>query len=116
MPPVERRQHVRLESLNLVSYACLDEHDMIVKQGMARTLNITEAGILLQIDDPVDPPQAFLLTLGLREDLLSLKGRIAHSRKDQSGRTLFGIEFQGVDEDSLQTLRRFAAAFKNDPA
>jgi hypothetical protein len=115
MPPAERRKHVRLESLNLVSYACLDENEMTIKQGMARTLNITEAGILLEIEDSVDPPQAFLLTLGLQEHLLTLKGGIVHSHKDPYGRTLFGIKFQGVDEDSLQTLRTFVAEFKNNP-
>ena len=46
MNPVDKRRHTRYESLNL-SYVCLDENDNIIKQGMGRTLNISESGILL---------------------------------------------------------------------
>ena len=53
MTSENKRKHERIQSLNL-SYICLDEDNNIVKQGMGRTLNISESGILLETHFPID--------------------------------------------------------------
>jgi hypothetical protein len=44
MDTQEKRKHARFNSLNL-SYVCLDENNQVIKQGMGRTLNVSESGI-----------------------------------------------------------------------
>jgi hypothetical protein len=52
MTSENKRKHERIQSLNL-SYICLDEDANIIKQGMGRTLNISESGILLETHFPM---------------------------------------------------------------
>ena len=74
MTSENKRQHERIHSLNL-SYICLDENNNIVKQGMGRTLNISESGMLLETHFPVEADHLIRLTISLEEDLLDKGGR-----------------------------------------
>ncbi len=74
MTSENKRKHERIESLNL-SYICLDEDENIVKQGMGRTLNISESGMLLETHFPIESKHTLRLTISLEEDLLDIKGK-----------------------------------------
>jgi hypothetical protein len=106
MNPVDKRKHTRFDSLNL-SYVCLDDNCNVVKQGMGRTLNISESGILLEAYFPIDTSYEILLTIGLEDELVDLKGRLAHSRPTEKGKHEVGIEFVEVDDTARQTLKEF---------
>ena len=106
MNQVDQRKHTRFESLNL-SYLCLDDQDNIIRQGMGRTLNISESGILLEAYFPIDTSYKILLTIGLEEKLVDLKGRLAHSRPTEKGKHEVGIEFVEMDENARSLLKEF---------
>ena len=101
-----KRKHQRILSLNL-SYICLDENNNIVKQGMGRTLNISESGILLETHFPIESEYLVLLTIALKEDLLEIKGKPIHSRSIETGEFEIGIEFLEPDQDSIRLLNNF---------
>lgn len=101
-----KRKHQRILSLNL-SYICLDENNNIVKQGMGRTLNISESGILLETHFPIESEYSVLLTIALEEDLLEIKGKPIHSRSTETGEFEIGIEFLEPDQDSIRLLENF---------
>lgn len=102
----DKRKHPRFQSLNL-SYVCLDENNEIVKQGMGRTLNISESGILLETYFPIKLEYKVLLMIGLADDLLEIKGKPIHSRSDFGKKFEVGIEFLELDQDSGQLLKKF---------
>ena len=106
MTSENKRQHERIHSLNL-SYVCLDENKNIVKQGMGRTLNISESGILLETHFPVDLKHEIQLTIGLEEDLLDIKGVPVHVRSIEGGKYQIGIKFLDLDDDATDLLKRF---------
>jgi hypothetical protein len=106
----EKRKHARISSLNL-SYFCLDESNKIVKQGMGRTLNVSESGILLETHLPIDPEYTVKLTIGLEEDIVELQGSPVHSKKNDNDRFEVGIKFHESDESAKKTLRKFIKAF-----
>ena len=111
MAKEEKRKHTRIDSLNL-SYFCLDENNVIVKQGMGRTLNVSESGILLETHFPIDEKHTITLTLGLEEDLVEISGRPVHSRTNQSGKHVVGIEFLKTNEKARTILKQFIDAFQ----
>lgn len=113
MNPVEKRKHARFESLNL-SYLCLDENENIIRQGMGRTLNISESGILLEAYFPIDAGHKILLTIGLKEKLVELKGRLAHSRPTEEGKQEVGIEFVDLDDNTRQAIQDFIQSLPGD--
>jgi len=43
----DKRLHLRIDSLNLLAYSCIDDTGQVVVQGMGRTLNVSQGGILL---------------------------------------------------------------------
>ena len=111
MAKKEKRKHARIDSLNL-SYFCLDENNQIIKQGMGRTLNVSESGILLETHFPIYQKYTITLALGLEEDLVEINGRPVHSRINQDGKHEVGIEFLKTNEKARSVLKQFIDAFQ----
>ena len=55
-----KRKHARYDSLNLLTYVCVDSDGKEWNQGMGRTLNISESGLQLETHEPIDPQYLFL--------------------------------------------------------
>jgi hypothetical protein len=106
MTSADKRKHERIESLNL-SYICLDEDQNIVKQGMGRTLNMSESGMLLETHFPIKSIHKLQLTISLEEDLLDIKGKPVHIRSIEGGKYHIGIQFLDLDQKSTKLLKKF---------
>jgi hypothetical protein len=111
MATKEKRKYPRISSLNL-SYVCLDENNEIIKQGMGRSLNVSESGILLETHFPIDDQLVVTLTLGLEEELVDIKGRPVHTRINDDGKYEVGIEFLKSDVKTLKALKKFIDTFQ----
>ena len=112
MTSEDKRKHQRIPSLNL-SYICLDENNNIVKQGMGRTLNLSESGILLETHFPIELEYLVLMTIALKEDLLEIKGSLealgAHLR--------LSLELENQDQEAwLQTGTQWAVKDRSGQA
>jgi hypothetical protein len=105
----EKRKHQRIDSLNL-SYICLDEGRHVVKQGMGRTLNLSESGILLETYFPINSEHMVILSMGLEESLVDVKGRPVYVRSKEQGVYEVGIEFLDLDENMLEAIRHFLSS------
>jgi hypothetical protein len=109
----EKRKHRRIASLNL-SYICLDDAGKPVKQGMGRTLNLSEAGILLETRFPIAAEHRVVLSIGLEDQLVDINGRAVHVRSTDHGVYEIGIEFVAPDERMLQTIRHFIRSLSKE--
>ena len=76
----DKRKHFRVNSLNL-SYVFVNGDDDEEKQTIGRTLNVSESGILLETYIPVNLNDKLLLTIGLKEDLVNIEGKVVHIAK-----------------------------------
>jgi len=108
----EKRIDQRVESSNLLSYICLDENNHEMMQGMGRTLNVSEGGILLETHVLIDPHYIVSLTMALEDDLMDFKGKIAYSRKRDDGKFESGIEFIEMDEGKHQFYKKYIHIFR----
>jgi hypothetical protein len=106
MTAENKRKHERIRSLNL-SYFCLDEDENIVKQGMGRTLNISESGILLETHFPIEFKHTVQLTIGLEDDLVDIKGKPIHAKSTEEGIYEIGIQFFELDQNASRILKKF---------
>jgi PilZ domain len=107
----ERRHCPRIKALNLISYGCIDETGKIVSQGMGRTLNISEEGILLETYVLIDPKYPISLSIGLEDELVNIKGKIVYSNPGKNDKFGAGIEFLEADEATIEILRKYIKAF-----
>ncbi|MGD9106308.1 MAG: PilZ domain-containing protein [Desulfobacterales bacterium] len=112
MTTKDRRKHARINALNLISYSCIDETVQAVTQGMGRTLNVSQGGILLETHVPIDPSHTVALAIGLEDDLINIKGRVVFSMAGREDRFEAGIEFIEIDEAALDVLKKYIKAFK----
>ena len=96
----EKRKHSRIDSVNLLNYVYFDENEDEENQGMGRTLNVSESGILLETHSPMDARRVVSLTIGFREDVIDIKGRVVYMRKKEDGMFESGIEFFDLNESS----------------
>ena len=112
MAQEERRKHSRINALNLISYRCLDETDRAQAQGMGRTLNLSEDGILLETHVCVNPKHTVVMAIGLEDDLIDIKGRVVYSIDAENNKFEAGIEFIERDEAALDVLKKYIKAFR----
>jgi len=117
MGGTENRSSTRRDTLNLLDYILLDESGQEVDRAMARTLNVSEKGILLETHTSLAPGQVLLITMGLRNTLFEFKGRVAHCESCEAESHCSGVEFLDLSQEALAILREFLAAFnaQNNP-
>ena len=110
-----KRKYARYDSLNLLSYVCIDEDGKEWKQGMGRTLNISESGIMLETHEPIETKYILMISLGIEDDLVDIKGEVVYcNRGEIPGRFESGIKFREVSSASLEVLKRFIKAFEKE--
>ena len=107
----DKRHHPRIRALNLISYSCIDETDKVVAQGMGRTLNVSEDGILLETHVAIDPKYSIALAIGLEDELINIKGSIIHSGSGKDEKFEAGIEFIETDDSTIDILKKYIQAF-----
>jgi c-di-GMP-binding flagellar brake protein YcgR len=109
-----KRKDPWIQSANLISYVVRDEKDQDIMQGMGRTLNVSEGGILLETHVPLDPHYMVTVTIALEDELVEFRGRIVHSTKREDGGFTSGIEFIEVGEERRRYLRQYVMLFKGE--
>jgi hypothetical protein len=107
----ENRKHQRVHSTNLLNYVCLDGDGDAFAQGMGRTLNVSESGILLETHAPLEPETIVSLTIGIEEEIIDIKGTTIYSQKNHAGGYETGIEFLDIQPAELSVLQKFIQAF-----
>jgi hypothetical protein len=107
----EKRKHARINTVNLVSYICLDADGNELKKGMGKTLNISQGGVLLETHIPIKSEFILLMAIDLEDNLIEIKGQIAYSRPAQSGMYQTGIRFLGPDSDQKKIISVFIKSY-----
>jgi hypothetical protein len=92
--------------LNL-SYVLLNEEGQPIHQGMGRTLNLSEKGILLETSFPIEPGHTVVLTIGLEDETVDIKAKVSHFRQLENGLFGTGLTFFEVPGKTLDGLRQF---------
>lgn len=110
MGSIDRRRHIRVDSLNL-SFVCVDDKNTVLYEGMGRTLNVSESGILLETHFLIEPMQTVSLTIALEDELVDIKGKVIHSRSGKNNLYETGIQFYNIDPQTIQTLKKFIKLF-----
>ncbi len=108
----QKRKFPRVDSLNLLSYFCVDKNHRVVHQGMGRTLNVSEGGILLETTEPIPEEYTIYLSIGFDEDVTDVKGEIAYTKEGENNRSQAGIKFINPDETTRRLIARYVEAFE----
>lgn len=107
----EKRKHSRIDSLHLLNYVFSDASGDGSTQGMGRTLNVSESGILLETHAPIEINSVISLTIGFEEDMVDIKGRVVYTKTNEKKMSESGIEFFDVDDSAKKILKGYITAF-----
>lgn len=102
----ERREHPRVETLNLVYYVVCGDGSYLT-QDMGRTLDASERGLLIETRIPLVEGLEVQMDIGLADTILSLTGVVIYSRIAESGMHQSGIEFDSMDADKHRQLAEY---------
>ncbi len=94
----ERRKHPRVETNNLVSYVCIDDSGNEIDEGMGGAIDISLGGILIETHDPIESQDILLMAVGIKDELIDIKGKVVYCRAEDSGMFRTGIQFLETNE------------------
>lgn len=94
----EKRKHQRVKTVNLLSYVSLDKNGKPLEQGMGRTLDISQGGLLLETKVPIDARYIILMALDIKDQVIDIRGKVAYSREAKPKVYHSGIRFKEKNE------------------
>ncbi len=108
---VNRRQHPRIPTSNVVTYVCVDEDGTEVAEGYGSALDLSLGGIKLATQEPVDTPFVLLLAIDLEGELLEVKGRVVYLKKADGEVYFAGIRFVDTEEKQHRMIKNFVKLY-----
>jgi len=106
----DKRKHERYSALNL-SYICEDKDGDLLYEGMGRTLNVSEGGILLETNFYISPGNNLTLEIALEDTLVNLKGRVIYCNEMGGKKFHTGLELLNPDTTNQAILQQFIKIF-----
>ena len=107
----EKRKHQRVSTLNLFYYKCLDELDTPLGDGMGRTLDISEGGLLIETHDIISAKYIMMLAVGFEDELVDIKCEVVYSRAVENNMYESGVRFLEADERIIQIIQKLVIDF-----
>lgn len=102
---VEQRRAERSNDKNFLDYEVISPQGDVVGRGLARTLNMSETGMLLETGQPFAAGQTLRITLGLRDELVQVTGSVAHSEENAAMLYNSGVCFLAFQAEDQATYR-----------
>lgn len=102
MGGAEQRRHARVETCNLISYACIDDAGRTLQQGMGRAINISQNGLLLECEGPIESESISLMSVDPHDRLIEITGEVAYSRRSPNGNYRVGVKFCASPEENVR--------------
>ena len=108
MGEIKDRKFKRIESLNLVSFTHFDEQMNPDYEGAARTLDISENGILLEFFRDF-PDGTFLdMEIALHDTIINVKGKIVRcTKQEKEEKYNIGIQFTEISNENRELINNF---------
>ena len=107
----EKRKTNRVDSINQLNYVYFDENGNEESQGMGRTLNVSESGILLETHAVLQLQHKVSLNICFEESMVDIKGKVIFTNQNKQGHSESGIQFMDVSDDACAVLKKYVQAF-----
>lgn len=102
----ERRKWPRILTEHLVAYTRLDEQALPDEAGVARTLDLSEGGMVLEMTHPLEAGSHLEIKMVSGDRILKAEGRVIYSQDLAAGRWRVGIKFTKITDDDLAIIAR----------
>ena len=111
--PFERRRTERRYSMNFLDYEIVSPAGETLGRGLARTLNVSTTGLLLETGQFFEPGQLLRITMGLENEIVQLLGKVVHSEPVGDDLSSAGVQFVEFDKDNHLIFQKYFDALRN---
>jgi c-di-GMP-binding flagellar brake protein YcgR len=108
----ERRRWARIRAEHLVSYAHFDEQGEPDERGIARTLDLSEGGMVLEMTRPADVGEHLQVKMVTGNQILKAAAAVVHSDRLPGDRWRVGVRFTEIPEEDLITIAQEVERFR----
>ena len=103
----ERRNSPRVSCISLLHYNFLDQREFDKRQGIARTINVSESGILIESGYPFPIHSILEISLAVEEELIILKGEVVRGMISENDNYYLGLRFIELSQRNRQIILDF---------
>jgi len=107
----ERRAAPRIETSNFVGFVCLDESGNEISEGYGWTLDLSLGGIKIETFRPIETQYILVLAIDFKDELLEIKGEVAHFRELGEDRYVVGVRFIDEGEKQRRLITNFVKSY-----
>ena len=100
----ERRRRPRVRRYHLTAFSHYNGQGYLKAQSLARTLDISPGGILLETVEPMAPEDRVVLEVQVGDHILPLQGIVVHGEVLPNGHYRVGIAFQEVAAEVIAAI------------
>lgn len=108
----EQRRAERHDSMNILDYEIISPFGETTGRGLARTLNVSETGLLLETGQFFEVGQLLRITLELKEKLVQVTGQVSHSRPIDDSLCDTGVHFIEFAENERRIYHTYMDVLK----
>jgi c-di-GMP-binding flagellar brake protein YcgR len=100
----ERRKWPRVPTEHLVSYTHFDGQGEPDEMGMARTLDLSEGGIVLEMTHALETGSRLEMEMVTGDHVLRARGRVVYNQQLSSGYWRVGVSFTEIKDSDLAII------------
>ena len=112
----KKRKHQRIKTVNLLSYVSLDEKGKPLDQGMGRTVNISQGGLLFETGVPIDARYIVLMAIDIQDELINIRGKVVYCREVEPHVYHSGVRFKEPHEKIREIVVEMVRVFNTQKA
>ena len=109
---LDTRKASRSDTNNFILYYLLDENGKIYSEGMGKTLNISDGGLLMVTGIIVESEHILIAASDERDNNIEIKGKVCYSKKVKKGTIYTGIEFIGDAKEKAYFVQHLKEAYR----
>jgi integration host factor subunit beta len=102
-----RKDSIRLKVICPAMYIRFNNQGMACDQKTSRSMNVSQGGVRLQSNFPVDSGEILEVTMALGEDLIAFKGKVVYVTSSEDQGFEFGISIEDIENQDRVVLTRF---------
>ncbi len=97
-PDEDARNHPRVDVLYLITYVNKENDVQQTPISMGRALDISPAGVRLEVFEPVHVGSEMEVQIAVRETRLAIRGRVIHAA-EEDGKQVLGVKFDELQKE-----------------
>jgi hypothetical protein len=110
---VRKRKHKRITTHNLLSYVGLDKNGRPLDQGVGNALDISQGGLLMGTNTPIESKFIKLTFIDSREELVNIKAKVAYCMEKEPKNFHIGVSFIESNERIQEIMKEMIKVFSN---